>query len=354
MDMNLTLRVIIISLLIGASSGVLATALTTSYLSAYALELSNFARPSDFSQESPRVLPQAYEDALVLIQRDVIPAVGTVFSAAIPITGFTQDKSLSPVLALTSDGWMLSRQGSLSSLIDVNESKCVVDKVIPHKKSNMNFLHCSLTNLSVVDIDEGYDLEAGDNVFVIESADQIVFTQVRTTHWSDQSLASSDIPSRRVQLLQTNLVPGSFVFNLSGGLVGVIDSTDATQVIPFEHLSVSFHQVLENAPQLSSATLGVSTISLAHVAGLSEELTRGYRVGALVFGAQAIEKKSAAQKAGLQAGDIILEVDGQLLNDRLTLDDLLVLKDPEEEILLSLDRAGERLEVLVILGSFVQ
>lgn len=346
------MRVIVIALLIGGASGVLSAALTSNGLWQYAFELSEFTEPLRLTQEQPRAVPQGYADALITLTTESLRAVGSVFSYAVPAAGFATENASGPVVVLTSDGWLLSAYGSLTSQVKIGDQSCVIDDDRFHE-TGLSFLHCASSNLSVVDLGEGYGLSPGDQVFVVEGPDRFVFTSVRSLSWGGDSVHLSDYASRRIELsFAGTLRAGSPVFNLSGELVGVIDpSHDEPFVIPFEHLESAFEQALEGREVFASATLGVKAIDLAHAIGLSDDLTHGLKSGALLFDRSSVIPGGAAQAAGLLMGDVVLSFDGETIDESRTLDDLVALAAPGDEVIVVVDRAGERLEFTVTLGS---
>ncbi len=347
-----TIQIMILAIVLGAGSGVIATALTNSALSQYAFELSKLTEPLRLTQAQPRAVPQGYEDALTTLQTESLKAVGSVFSSAIPATGFSTEAALGPVVALTSDGWMLSAFGSVASQVALGDQSCVIDDVRVHG-SGLSFLHCETSNAPVVDLGEGYDLAPGDQVFVVEGPERFVFTSVKSLTWGGSPVQASDEPSRRIALsFDSTLKAGSPVFNLSGELVGVIDPThDEPLVIPFEHLAIAFEQVLEGREAFSSSTLGVKAIELSHTVGLPEDVTHGLKSGALLFDRGSVVAGGAAQTAGLLRGDVILSFDGETIGENRTLDDLVARVMPGVEVVLVVDRGGERMEFTVTLGS---
>ncbi len=350
------IRVIVISILLGGASGVIATALTSNYLTQYAFQLGGLTEPLRLTQERPRAVPQVYADARRELEQNALPAVGGVFGAIVPATGFTMDDQRGSLIALTSDGWMLSAAGIVFSNLFVGEKRCAVDRVFKDTQTGLSFLHCEVSGVPVADLGRGYDLRPGDQVFVVDGSGRYYFTEVSQISWGEASVRSADVPARRVGLARSfDVLPGAAVFNISGELVGMIDPVgDGSQVVPFEHIASAFKFVLEGAAQISRATLGVNFIDLARTVGLSENLTRGIRAGALLLGAQAVERGGAAFDAGLHAGDIVLAIDGVFVDSTFTLDDLLTSYAPGAVVRVLFDRAGERIEVDVALGSSVE
>jgi membrane-associated protease RseP (regulator of RpoE activity) len=347
-----TIRTVIIAVILGGASGVLATALTANYLSQYALELGELTEPLRLTQEKPRAVPQVYAQALDQLEKNALPAVGAVFGATIPSVGFVSADQRAGLVSLTSDGWMLSAEALISSHVVMGEQTCAVDRVLKDALTGLSFAHCDVNSVPVVVLGDGYDLQPGDQVFVVDGPERLFFTEVSSLSWGVASARSSDVPARRVNLAKSfKVLPGASVFNISGELVGMIDpSGDGARVVPFEHVSGAFKSVLEGAKQIDRATLGVRFIDLSRTTGLSSDLTRGIHSGALLSGSQAVEWGSAAYDAGLRVGDIILALDGIFIDSNNSLDDLVVTYDPGSIVRILIDRAGERVEINATLG----
>jgi serine protease Do len=348
-----TIRIIIFSFLIGGTSAVLMTALTNNYLTDYAYQLNEITEPLRITQERPRVLPKSYEDSLTRVIERAVPSMGSVFSGRLwGDNGFALAQSNTPALALTSDGWVLTPNAVVGDLVHWKTQECEVDLVITDTQSGMDFAHCEIANLPVVDFANGYDLSPGDQVFVLSANEKIQFSTVTEVSWGTKTIRSSDVPARRIILSElSDAAIGSMVFNIYAELVGVVSDVDGNvSVTPFEHLAGIFEQVLESPEQITRPSLGVQSIDLSRTAGLTPERTRGYHGGALLSGTRAVERGSAAQVAGLLEGDIILSIEGTTINGTYSLDDVLTYYASGDEIRIGIDRAGEQQELSVTLG----
>lgn len=349
---KLTVRTIIIALLIGGLSGILATALTARYLTQYAFELDEVTQPLRLTVERPRAVPQVYADALRELEGDALPAVGLAYAAAVPVDGFTPEDARASVVALTSDGWLLS-VGEVP-FISIDGKTCKADQTVRDFVTGLAFVHCEISGVPVANLGEGYGVKQGDQVFVVDGR-RVWSTTVSHVGWGRESVRSSDAPARRIQLADAfRVLPGASVFNLAGELVGLLDAVDAGAVIPFEHIEGAFTEVLDGTAQIERATLGVRFIDLSRAVGLSDGVTRGNRSGALLYGSQAVKRGSAASQAGLFAGDVVLSVDGVSLNSTTTLDDLIATYAPGSAVRLLIDRVGTRIDVTATLGSTAQ
>lgn len=347
-----TIRVIIFSCLIGGAAGVLGTALTTSYLSEYAISLGNVRQNLGFSLTRPQNLPQSYQDAVEKLEERVLPAVGALYAQhAIPESGVSFSTSFATVVGLTSDGWGFSVDGQIGDTVRFGGQTCEVDEVVEEPMFGFRFLHCAISSASVVDIAGGYGVEAGDQLFVVVDDTDVVFTQARSVVWGE-AVRASDEPSRRILLTDdVSVSVGVAVFNVYGEFVGIVESgEEGMQVIPFEHYSGAFRQVLESVDAITYPALGVWGIDLSRAVGVSEELSAGRRTGFVLYGSRAVASGSSAQQAGLIAGDILLSVEGVMINGLFALDDLIANYSAGDEIKIEFEREGTLQEVMVTLG----
>lgn len=345
---------ILLSLVVGLGAGIIGTALTTDYLSEYAFGLSRLTEPLRITQELPRVIPKNYEEALSLLQERALPAVGSLFEQAqVTETGIPFSFSHTPAIALTSDGWLLTSQAFVGDRVQWQTQQCDIDKRIEEPLTRFVFAHCRTNNVPVVNFGSGYDVAVGDQLFIVSSAGAVNATTVSSVTWGTQSVESSDISLRRIHVLPSSDVEqGAAAFNLFGDLVGVVSyAQDVVQIIPFEHLSSAFRQVLIPSEIISHPALGFQGIDLSRTVGVSPELSRGFRQGFLLYGQQAPEAVHAVTSQELLEGDIIMAVEGVAIDSLFSIDDLLVSYAAGDEIHLTIDRAGLQEEVSVTLGA---
>ncbi len=344
---------ILLSFVVGLGAGIIGTALTTDYLSEYAFGLSRLTEPLRMTQELPRAIPKNYEDAFSLLRERALPAVGSLFeNSQVTETGIPFSLSRIPVIALTSDGWVLTPQATLGDRIQWQAQQCEIDKRIAEPLTGFVFAHCQTTNVPVVNFGSGYDVTVGDQLFVVSTMGKVNMTSVSSLTWGTRSVESSDIPLRRIHLVHASeLEHGSAVFNLFGDLVGMVSQTEtSTDVIPFEQFSGAFRQVLLPSELIVHPALGLQGIDLARTVGVSPAFSRGVRHGFLLYGVQAPEVVHTTTPQELLEGDIIMAVEGVSIDSRFSIDDLLVSYAVGDKIRLTIDREGVQQEVTVVLG----
>lgn len=218
------------------------------------------------------------------------------------------------------------------------------------------------TDLAVIKIEAGKDLpflkfadsetvRVGDWVLAIGSP----FGLSQTVTAGIISQTKRETPSTTLfqKFIQTDAAinrgnSGGPLVNMDGEVIGV-NSQIATSTgdyngigfaLPSNDASYVYRQILQNG-RVRRGYLGVSLDSVksefAKVYGLEEAK------GAIIINIQ--DKKSAAALAGLQAGDVVLEINGQKVENAIDLIAKIAATAPEQSVNLTIIReTGENLE----------
>lgn len=165
-----------------------------------------------------------------------------------------------------------------------------------------------------------------------------------------------------VGLLQTDAAinPGNSggpLINLEGKVVGMNTAIDATAsgigfAIPSNDLQLVLESYYENG-EIVRPFLGVRYSMVTP--GLQERLGLEHDFGAVLIedpqlNSPAVVEGSPAERAGLQAFDVILSVDGEEINMAYTIPNALAKHSVGDEIVLDVWRNGESFKVAVTLG----
>lgn len=122
-------------------------------------------------------------------------------------------------------------------------------------------------------------------------------------------------------------------------------------VIPIEpeQLPEMFRFFMQPGMFPQNGRLGVVFVTLDEQAAAERgvELTEG----ALIV---EVDADSPAAQAGLEVDDVITAVNGEPVNQEITLRDRLIAYEPEDTVTLTVVRAGETLEIAVTLGQPLQ
>lgn len=134
----------------------------------------------------------------------------------------------------------------------------------------------------------------------------------------------------------------SMIYSRSGGYMGV------SFAIPIE-AAMKVKEDLQKYGRVTRGKLGVTiqpvTRELAQSFGLDQP------IGALV---NSVEEGGPADKAGIQAGDIILGVDGEVVKQSFDLPRLIGERSPGKDTRLEIWRRGERKQLQARLGEFAE
>lgn len=146
---------------------------------------------------------------------------------------------------------------------------------------------------------------------------------------------------------------GGPLLNLEGKVIGIntaiASRSGGYMGIGFAIPSNMARHVMDQLVQKGSVTRGFLGIELQTV---DKEIAEGFNLpkaeGVLIT---SVAKNSPAEKAGLQTGDIILELNGKPIKSRETFRNQISMMDPNTEAKLMVIRKGKRIPFSVKLGS---
>jgi len=149
---------------------------------------------------------------------------------------------------------------------------------------------------------------------------------------------------------------GGPLLNLRGEVMGINTAVaNGAQgigfAIPINRAKRDISQV-KSGGDIQAAYLGVRNLAITPDFAKKQNLVVDH--GALVRGDQngpAVAKNSPAEKAGLQAEDIILEVSGKAINDKNSLGDLISAYNPGDTVTLLVNRGGKEIKLSITLGT---
>lgn len=151
---------------------------------------------------------------------------------------------------------------------------------------------------------------------------------------------------------------GGALVDMQGNLIGIptlaaVDPefrTPANGVgfaIPSNRVSFIAQQIIQNGSVTHTGRAALS-VSVANVdPTVASQNGLGVDHGALLV---KVNSDGAAAKAGLQVGDVIVQVDNQPVNDASGLTDILVNKNPGDKVSVKFYRGSQQLTVNVTLG----
>jgi len=221
----------------------------------------------------------------------------------------------------------------------------------------------NVDNLSVAPFGEAGDLIAGEKLVLIGNSGGeyqnnfsvgIISSLDRTFSLLNSELSSSEKMEGAViveaKISRQNI--GGPAVDFAGFMAGIVAETEKNGekvgfVIPISVVKSAMERYLANG-KIERPNFGVYYLSINREIALLNNLP--LEKGALIYsfsGQQglAVVKGSAAEKAGLKLGDIILAVDGEEINLDNSLSKLIAMKKKGDEIELKVWRDGKETEL---------
>lgn len=338
------LVLIVIALSVGLTSGVIGAVSSQNYLDRYAASLELYGdRFMKLSEQKPRALPGTYEEAVSKTRETVSPSVARFYKGNAEAYLPGAESSLGVVV--TSDGWILTGfetiEGDAPLRVFIGQDAYTVIDYVADPMTGTAMVRVAGSGLTVIAFGASDAVESGDLAFAAVGQTGILPTAiVDADNWIAKSAINSSEQFTSAFLL-ADAAPlfGTAVVNTLGELIA-IDATPLHQILPFVKSVI-------RSGQNTRPTLGVMVMDLSRAA-VGETISRGFDRGAYV---SAVTNGSAAAAGGVKKGDIIIDLNGAVLSSRATLAEFLTAYNPGDRVTLSIDRAGEEMEITVELGS---
>jgi len=297
-----------------------------------------------------------------------LPAVATIYKrkveSSVLIDNIYIDKDkIGYGFVLTSDGWIVSNANVLGGYgiakvsISIGDKIYLVNSIVSDVWTDIVFLKVDAKDLPVVVLGNSDTLSLGDVVFTGSGKNNFWFSYVNSLGSYKGRQEKSDVlisseKFGKVIKLQDSLpkeMNGTMISNRNGEIVGLafVGATD-NYIVPVNQFKNIINDVLKNQ-KIVRPYLGVNYIDLNSI--LLENSP--YKKGAYIYGGgilRSVEANSPAYKAGMKTGDIILEVDGELLSGQKNLGEIISEFIPEEAIKLKVLRNNEEVEISVVLA----
>lgn len=277
---------------------------------------------------------------------------------------------------VTADGLIATNKhvanvdGAKYTVITQDGKKYDAEVLAKDSANDFAILKIDAKNLPVVEYGDSDSLDIGQRVVAIGNAlgefqnsvtVGVLSGKERTVEASDATGAGTE---ELEGLLQTDAAinegnSGGPLVNTKGQVIGINTATAAKSqaegigfAIPINSLKTALESVKKNG-KIVRAYLGVSTVTvdqkIAAIRGISESK------GALVIGDSAngiaaVQSRSAADKAGIKEGDVILKVNGDEIAEGKSLKRVLSQYQPNDEVTILVLRGSDRIELKAKLG----
>lgn len=270
---------------------------------------------------------------------------------------------------ITNDGLILTNKhvaeaGSTLSVLMADGKKYDAKTVALDPTNDLAILKIEATGLPVVDLGDSNDLQIGQSVIAIGNAlgqlQNTVTTGVISARERQITAGDGTSSEQLNNLLQTDAAinsgnSGGPLVNLSGQVIGINTAVAGNaQNIGFAIPINQAKQALESykkTGKIIKAQLGVRYITVDKNIAKSMNLSVDY--GALIGGGgqSGVVSGSPADKAGLKDNDIILELNGEKIDENHLLGGIIQKYQPGDEVTIKYLRDKKESTTKVTLGS---
>ena len=287
---------------------------------------------------------------------------------------FLESDFLGSGIVVTSDGWLLTHRSVVGDgdyvVVTGNKEVLEPQEEVADEFSGAVLVKIAKDNLSPVKFAEVNNLSPTNVLLAARYSVQnhgsdIVKTSLQKFAYHDQAkaedflLATEKIDHYLKAANEFKLTyNGAALINENNEVVGLMFDSGRNLIdlaLPAYYLKSAINNFLVNSQEIIRSSLGVYYIDLAEAIGLGHEVSEGRTKGAVLLGSSvknvlAVEPGSAAAEAGLEAGDIVIKVNGEEVDEKNSLTKLIQDYTPGQEISLTIVRAGEEMEIKLILG----
>ncbi|MBK7661621.1 MAG: Do family serine endopeptidase [Betaproteobacteria bacterium] len=265
---------------------------------------------------------------------------------------------------ISADGFIVTNAHVIEGAEEINvrftDKRELKAKVIgADKRSDVALIKVEATGLPFVKLGDSNTTRVGEWVLAIGSP----YGFANTVTAGILSAKSRDLPqdqaSDSVPFLQTDVAvnPGNSggpLFNLKGEVIGINSQifsrtgsfAGISFAIPIDYASNVIEQ-LKKSGKVTRGRIGVAITSLTR--DLADSLGLAKTDGAVVG---TVEEDSPAAKAGVEAGDVILKIDGRTIESSADLSRTIRAVRPGQKVTLNVWRAGKARDLVVTVGEF--
>lgn len=273
-----------------------------------------------------------------------------------------ENKSLGSGFFISSDGYILTNahvvDGADEVTVRLTDKREFKAKIIgADKRTDVALIKIEASGLPAVKLADINQLKVGEWVVAIGSP-----------FGFDNSVTAGIVSAKGRSLPQENYVPfiqtdvainpgnsGGPLFNMRGEVVGINSQIYSRSggymgvsfAIPID-VALEIQSQLRSAGKVSRGRLGVVIQEVSKE--LADSLGLSRPIGAVV---NAVEKGGPAEKAGLEAGDVILKFDGKTINTSADLPRMVGVTKPGTRSTVQVWRKGATREISLVVGEML-
>jgi len=273
---------------------------------------------------------------------------------------YQPDQNISQGLIITSDGWVVADLltetiNKPEDYVAITKDKKIysVDKIIKDNLTTFSFIHIAVKDLPARKFVADEDIKNGNLVVALDWHGNSLLSNIASRQNQSSELVNfSD--SVFGEIILDNKLSQEFskaiLFNLSGDILAIVDRQAIIR--PISQLTGAINSLLKYK-EIRRPMLGINYINLNNLILINSAVPDYLKKGAVISGAPgnlAIVKNSPAYLAGLKAGDIIVSVDNQELDENNNLTKIIQQHIAGDKINIEYWRQGEKKQVEVVLG----
>lgn len=288
------------------------------------------------------------------------------FIPRVPGGGMPRDfenKSLGSGFIISGDGYILTNahvvDGADEVTVRLTDKREFKAKIIgADKRTDVALIKIEATGLPVVKLGEPAQLKVGEWVVAIGSP-----------FGFDNSVTAGIVSAKGRSLPQENYVPfiqtdvainpgnsGGPLFNMRGEVVGINSQIYSRSggymgvsfAIPID-VAMDIQNQLRASGKVSRGRMGVVIQEVSKE--LADSLGLGKPIGAVV---NSVEKGGPAEKAGIEAGDVILKFDGKTIANSADLPRMVGATRPGSKSVVQVWRKGSTRDISVVVGEMLE
>ena len=265
---------------------------------------------------------------------------------------------------ISSDGYILTCahvvSGASNVTVTIGDTDYAATVVGEDSTSDIAVLKIDATGLTPATMGDSDALTVGDNVLAVgnplgELGGTVTGGMISALNRSVTIQGSSSVNTMSLIQMDASVSPGNSgggLFNMNGELIGIVNakssSSDAEGLgfaIPINDAIKVAQELLENGYVTGRPYLGITYLAV-------EDAQTAAQLGVNAYGVYVVEvvKGGPAEKAGLQAGDRIVSVDGTEIASKDDLGTLMQKHAAGDTLSITIAREGQMQTVNVTLG----
>lgn len=260
-------------------------------------------------------------------------------------------------LIITSDGWIVTsfKAETLNYVVITGNNEIYqIDKVEKDTLTPFYFLHVAAKDLPVRKLAERSEINNGQLILKANWRGEVdTDIIINANETENKYLFFSDAYSGKIAISNPakDKFKNSFLFNLSGDVIGIFNA--AGEAEPIYHFNSAINTLLKNK-FIMRPSFGANYIDLSKLVYFSplEDVNNKQSKGAVLYknsAGIAVIKNSAAFRAGLTEGDVIISIEGTEINGNNNLTDVIQNFSAGDKIKVVFKRGDVENEVSVVL-----